>query len=511
MNAKLRYAAALTLLVLLAQFPVQAQLSAGRWALGLHGGANYWITDYNTLKIGPGGDLFLRYGLHKYFSLGIMGGYEVLKTEQTTALEAGAFRGYMRVTAIPAALVGYIHLYPRRSFSPYLYIGGGAMMYQRGTEGGAYPLDGKWRYSYFVPVGLGFESFASSGVAFDLSVGGANVGNWIDARKTKAINGYLTAKAGLNFYFGSSDGDDDDNDGLTNGEERKFGTDPNNPDSDGDGLKDGEEVKRYKTNPLRADTDGDGIPDGEEIIKYHTAPTKMDTDGDGLTDGDEIFKYKTDPLKVDTDGDGLSDGDEVVKYHTDPLRVDTDGDGLSDWDEVKSYKTDPTNPDTDGDGLMDGDEVKKYHTNPLKADTDGGGVDDGTEVKNGTNPLDPKDDVPIVLEKGKTTVLEGVNFETGSATLTKESESTLERVFVSLVQHPELRIEIAGYTDNVGSPRTNQRLSQRRADMVSQWLVRKGVAATRMTTVGKGELDPIAPNSSPEGRAKNRRIEFHVR
>ena len=191
--------------------------------------------------------------------------------------------------------------------------------------------------------------------------------------------------------------------------------------------------------------------------------------------------------------------------------MDSDGDGLSDWDEVKTYKTDPTNGDTDGDGLMDGDEVKKYHTDPLKADTDGGGTDDGTEVKNGTNPLDPKDDVPITLEKGKSLVLEGVNFETGSATLTAQSEGTLDRVFIAMVAHPEIRVEIAGYTDNVGAVRTNTRLSQRRADAVSAWLVKKGIAATRMTTVGRGDADPIAPNTTPEGRAKNRRIEFHVR
>jgi outer membrane protein OmpA-like peptidoglycan-associated protein len=491
--------------------PASAQFTVGRWALGMHGGANYWITDYNTLKIGPGGEVFLRYGLHKYFSLGIMGGYEVLKTEQTTSLGAGNFQGYMRVTAIPAALVGTIHLYPWKAFSPYIYIGGGAMAYQRGASGGVYPLDGVWRYSYFVPAGFGFESFASSNVAFDMSVGAANIGNWIDARKSSTPNGYLTAKAGINIYFGSSDADDDDADALYNGEERKFGTDPENPDTDGDGIKDGEEVKRYRTNPLRADTDGDGLPDGEEVQKYKTIPTRMDSDGDGLSDGDEIFKNKTEPLKIDTDGDGLPDGDEVVRYKSDPLRVDSDGDGLSDWDEVKTYKTDPTNADTDGDGLMDGDEVKKYHTNPLKADTDGGSTDDGTEVKRGANPLDPRDDVPILLEKGKSLVLEGVNFETGSARLTKASEGTLDRVFIALVAHPEIRVEIAGYTDNVGSRRTNQRLSQRRADAVSEWLVKKGIAATRMTTVGRGDLDPIAPNSNPEGRAKNRRIEFRVR
>ncbi|MEW6511747.1 MAG: OmpA family protein [Bacteroidota bacterium] len=502
---------AIILLVCCAGASARAQSTVGRWSLGLHGGGNYWVTDYNKLKIGPGGDAFIRYGFHRFFSLGIVGGYEVLKTEQTTSLGAGAFQGYMRMNSVPVALVAYIHLLPRRTVNPYLYIGGGALMYQRGKEGGAYPIDGKWRYSYLGTAGLGLEAFMSNDISFDLSVGAVNIGNWTDARKSSTINGYATAKAGLNFYFGSSDADDDDNDGLRNGEERRFGTDPKNPDSDGDGLLDGEEVKRYRTNPTRPDTDADGLPDGEEVAKYRTDPTRFDTDGDGLSDGDEIFKYKTDPLKIDTDGDGLPDGDEVVRYKSDPLRVDSDGDGLSDWDEVRTYKTDPTNPDTDGDGLMDGDEVKKYRTNPLKADSDGGSADDGSEVKRGTNPLDPRDDIPLVLERGKSVILEAVNFEIGSATLTKESEGTLERAYVALVAHPEIRIEVAGYTDNTGGARANDRLSQRRADAVSAWLVKKGISASRITSVGRGSRDPIAPNTTPEGRARNRRIEFHVR
>lgn len=495
-------------LVCLAADSAPAQNSTGRWAVGFHGGVNYFITDYDRLKVGVGGEIFARYGLHRYFSLGLVAGYEALKTEQSKPLNG--FRGYMRFVSFPVSLVGYFHLRPRQKFNPYLYIGAGVLIYQRGPIG-AYPLDGKERVSYQIPAGVGFEAFVARDLAVDVSAGFTNVGNWVDARKSSPINGYLTAKAGLNFYFGSSDADDDDKDGLTNGEERRFGTDPNNPDTDGDGLTDGEEVKRYRTNPLRPDTDGDGIPDGEEVNKYHTDPTKLDTDGDSLSDGDEVFKYKTDPLRADTDGDGLSDGEEVVKYKTDPLRVDSDGDGLSDWDEVKTYRTDPTNPDTDGDGLMDGEEVKKYKTDPLRADTDGGGVDDGTEVKRGTNPLDPRDDMPLLLEKGKSMVLQGINFETGSATLTKESESTLARVYLALASNPALRVEIAGYTDNVGSPRGNERLSQRRADAVSAWLVKKGIGASRMTTVGRGQRDPIAPNTTPEGRGRNRRIEFHVR
>jgi OOP family OmpA-OmpF porin len=138
-------------------------------------------------------------------------------------------------------------------------------------------------------------------------------------------------------------------------------------------------------------------------------------------------------------------------------------------------------------------------------------VDDGTEVKRGTNPLDPRDDYPMVLEKGKATVLSGVNFETGSAVLTPGSDAVLERAFFALTSNPQIRIEIAGYTDNVGDQRSNQRLSLRRAESVSTWLARKGVAPTRIVTVGMGARDPVAPNTTAEGRAKNRRIEFHVR
>ncbi len=270
----------------------------------------------------------------------------------------------------------------------------------------------------------------------------------------------------------------------------------------------------YHTNPLRADTDGDGLSDGDEVLKYHTDPTKFDTDGDGLSDGDELQKYHTDPLKPDTDGDGLTDGDEVLRYHTDPLKVDTDGDGLSDRDEVKVYRTDPLNPDSDGDGLSDGEEVMKYHTDPLKADTDGGSVNDSAEVLRGTNPLDPSDDVvtgTIILERGKSLVLQGVTFISRSAKLAPSSEETLERSYVALLIHADLKVEIAGYTDSVGVQAANVKLSQRRADAVRSWLIAKGISPARLTAKGYGMRNQVDTNFTPEGRSRNRRIEFHVK
>ncbi len=500
--------------LVLAHSTSDAQHLLGRWSLTVEGGANYWVADYDHLKTGPGGQVVVRFGFSKYVGIGIAGGYEVLKTFNDKDFGPGSLHDYMRIDGVPVSLNFYIHFFPKGTFNPYVYAGAGLFMYKRTGFSGApavYPVDGLWRASGIVPIGMGFEAFTSSRVAVDVSAGFHVFNRSVDARPTSPLKGFATAKIGLTFYLNSSDDDDDDNDGLTNAEERRYGTDPNNPDTDGDGLTDGEEVKRYHTNPLNPDTDGDGLSDGEEVHKYHTDPTKWDTDGDGLSDGDEVFKYHTNPLNPDTDGDGLTDGEEVLKYHTDPLKVDTDGDGLTDWEEVKIYHTDPLNPDTDGDGLTDGDEVHLYHTDPLNPDTDGGGVDDGTEVKRGSNPLDPRDDFPMVLEKGKTLVLSGVNFETGSAVLTPGSDAVLERAFFALTSNPQIRIEIAGYTDNVGDSRSNQRLSLRRADAVSTWLVRKGIGATRIITVGMGDRDPVAPNATAEGRAKNRRIEFHVR
>jgi hypothetical protein len=88
------------------------------------------------------------------------------------------------------------------------------------------------------------------------------------------------------------------------------------------------------TSSQALDTDGDGISDAEEA-RLRTDPNNADTDGDTLADGEEI-KLGTDPLIADTDGDGLSDGDEVKLWKTDPKQADTDGDGFSDGQEVRS-------------------------------------------------------------------------------------------------------------------------------------------------------------------------------
>lgn len=112
---------------------------------------------------------------------------------------------------------------------------------------------------------------------------------------------------------------DADDDGLSDADEARLGTDPKNPDTDDDGINDGNEVDVYKTDPLNLDTDGDTLYDGGELV-YETDPLKPDTDGDGLSDGYEAYVSLTDPTKPDTDGDGVSDGQEVTNG-TNPLNA----------------------------------------------------------------------------------------------------------------------------------------------------------------------------------------------
>lgn len=243
---------------------------------------------------------------------------------------------------------------------------------------------------------------------------------------------------------------------------------------------------------------------------------------------------------LDTDGDTLSDEREVNEHGTDPNNPDTDGDGLNDGLEVRT-ETNPTNPDTDGDGAADGVEDASRdgvpdanEPDPRKPDTDSGGVPDGWELQhppmNPRNPADDDSDRDRVLEHVDqcpgtpegTEVDErgcailravmsftGIQFEFDSAAIRPDSEVTLQTALGILRDNPDVRVRIEGHTDNVGNAAYNRRLSQQRAESVKQWMVQHGIDAARLETRGLGATRPVASNDTDEGRAQNRRIEFH--
>jgi OOP family OmpA-OmpF porin len=106
--------------------------------------------------------------------------------------------------------------------------------------------------------------------------------------------------------------------------------------------------------------------------------------------------------------------------------------------------------------------------------------------------------------------LEGVTFELNSARLTPQAEDTLSRVTEALRGEPNLRAEIAGHTDSSGDAGYNQRLSQERANSVLAFLVSQGIDRDRLVARGYGEERPVASNDTPDGRVRNRRVEFNV-
>jgi OOP family OmpA-OmpF porin len=207
---------------------------------------------------------------------------------------------------------------------------------------------------------------------------------------------------------------------------------------------------------------------------------------------------------------------------------DRDADGVPDnIDECKNTpagdKVDAkgcTVKDADGDGVLDdvdqckdtpaGDKVDEKGCS-LPKDADGDGVTDDKDRCPSTPPgvkVDAEGCQVLFEQAKKPLILEGVNFATGKAELTPESQAILDGVAESLVAHEEIKVQVGGHTDNTGSAAVNKRLSAARAEAVRQYLISKGVAANRLTAAGFGPSKPIASNKTAAGRAQNRRVEL---
>ena len=116
-----------------------------------------------------------------------------------------------------------------------------------------------------------------------------------------------------------------------------------------------------------------------------------------------------------------------------------------------------------------------------------------------------------VTRQGDNIVLNMPNndtFDSSSATLKPAGANTLTGVAMVLKEYPKTAVNVVGYTDSTGSKDLNMRLSQQRADSVASALITQGVAANRIRTTGMGPANPIASNSTAEGKAQNRRVEI---
>lgn len=163
------------------------------------------------------------------------------------------------------------------------------------------------------------------------------------------------------------------------------------------------------------------------------------------------------------------------------------------------------------------------------ADSDGDGVTDDLDQCPGTPAGEPVDAVgcplpkkecktpepgqPVTLDgcaAGDTIVLRGVNFEFDKSRLTTNARTILDNVNEALTTAPTVTVEIGGHTDARGSDEYNQKLSERRAAEVVNYLTNKGIDSSRMTSKGYGESTPVADNETDEGRELNRRVELTI-
>jgi outer membrane protein OmpA-like peptidoglycan-associated protein len=263
----------------------------------------------------------------------------------------------------------------------------------------------------------------------------------------------------------------------------------------------------------------------------------VDTDGDGIADGEDkcptipgLAKYGGCPL-TDLDSDGIGDADDkcptvkgLAKYAGCPI-PDTDSDGVNDeMDKCptvygsKNYNGCPA-PDTDSDGVNDDSDrcptiagFARYHGCPIP-DTDGDGVNDEMDkcptVKGSPSnfgcPAIKKDIIQKVNIAAK-----NLQFKTGKSVILKVSYLQLNKVIAILKANPMLNLSISGYTDNVGSASKNLELSADRANAAKAYFVSHGISTDRITAEGFGPDNPIAPNTTAAGKAKNRRVEFKI-
>ena len=277
------------------------------------------------------------------------------------------------------------------------------------------------------------------------------------------------------------------------------------PDTDGDGIankddKCPEEAGVPENMGCPADRDKDGVYDRDDMCPDVAGTLKgcPDKDRDGVADKDDKCPDVAGTLMgcPDTDRDGIADKDDKCPTVAGPASnmgcpIDKDGDGVEDSKDAcpDVPGTLMGGPDRDKDGVADKDD--KCPETP------------GVKSNNGCPEIKVED------KKILDVAMRSVQFETGTAVITKASYKNLNDVVSVMNKYPEMMVSIEGHTDNVGDANSNQRLSEKRAKACLDYLVKQGINATRLISAGYGETRPIGDNTTAAGRQENRRTEFN--
>lgn len=283
---------------------------------------------------------------------------------------------------------------------------------------------------------------------------------------------------------------DEDGDGIVNvdddcvdtpedfdGHNDEDGCPETSEDSDGDGIIDAVDACPEQAEDLDGYKDSDGCPD-------------PDNDSDLIPDFRDACAMVAEDLDDWEDGDGCPD-------------PDNDLDGIPDVnDECPNEPGDRTRNgcptlDADGDGIADVNDRC-----PAEPETPNGYLDD-----DGCPDAAPS---RVKVTRTQVEIKDTIQFETGSATLLPASSPVLNDVYQVLMDSAGMKLRIEGHTDSEGGDDLNMKLSKERAASVRAYLLSKGVESSRLISEGYGETKPIDTNRTPDGRATNRRVEFHI-
>jgi OmpA-OmpF porin, OOP family len=277
----------------------------------------------------------------------------------------------------------------------------------------------------------------------------------------------------------------------------------------------------------KKDMDKDGIVDEEDRCPetFGLAALKgcPDKDGDGIADiDDKCPDVKGLPALQgcpDKDGDGITDAEDRCPEVAGPAALrgcpDKDKDGIADIDDNCPDVAGPAKfngcPDTDGDGIMDKEDACPTVPGTLALK--------GCPDKDGDGVADKDDKCPDVFgtvanfgcpEEKKFEFNKVVNFNTAQSVVINKFTKDLDEVAAVMKEHTDIKLAVDGHADEQGSAEYNMKLSEKRADYVINYLVKKGVAGDRLVKNFYGKTKPIADNSTPEGRAQNRRVEIGI-
>ena len=229
-----------------------------------------------------------------------------------------------------------------------------------------------------------------------------------------------------------------------------------------------------------------------------------DTDGDGVVDKDDscpevagLAQYNGCP---DSDADGIIDSKDDCP----------DTAGLADFNGC---------PDSDADGIPDKNDNCPNEAGPASnggcpiRDRDGDGIPDADDQCPDKPGVIEQKGCPKIVEEKVADVnkkLPAVLFDFGKASIKPSTLPVLHEIATFILDYPTHDFWVKGYTDSIGSASANQRISQRRAQSVVDYLVEQGVPARQLKAKGFGEQNPIASNKTKSGRAKNRRVEIEA-